>query len=118
MLDAISGDGIERYRALLPVGYAHVASAYRRAADSISVDGLTGHYTEGLEYFHFQFIPYLKRVLETLSGGAWDLSDFLGFAAGSDVDLISHVVNSIASDCVVARISGRLVRISGGQCSS
>jgi hypothetical protein len=106
LLDALSGDEIDRYRALLPVGYAHVAGAYRRAAESIDAAKLTGHYTEGLEYFHYQFVPYLKRVLETLSGGAWDLSDFVGFAAGSDVDLISHIVNSIALESTVALYPG------------
>jgi hypothetical protein len=98
LLNALSGDDTERYRALLPVGYSHVAEAYRRAAHSIDAGRLTGHYTEGLEYFHSEFVPYLKSVLEELSGGAWNLADFVGFAAGSDVDLISHVLNSITSE--------------------
>jgi hypothetical protein len=48
----------------------------------------------------------VKQVLEQLSGGAWDLSDFVGFAAGSDVDLISHVINLMTSQDAVALYPG------------
>jgi hypothetical protein len=36
----------------------------------------------------------VKRVVERLSGGAWDLSEYEAFAAGSDVDFMTHVINA------------------------
>jgi hypothetical protein len=36
----------------------------------------------------------VKQALHRLSGGAWDLEEFLGFAAGSDVDLMTHVIDA------------------------
>ena len=39
----------------------------------------------------------MKRALRDLSGGAWDLSDFDAFAAGSDVDFMSHLVEAVAA---------------------
>src|SRR5262249_10164193 len=85
-----------RFRPLLPVGYAAGAEAYREAVASLSAHDLTTHYTDGLRYFHETLAPHVKATLESLSGGAWDLSEFEAYAAGSDVDLISHVVEAVA----------------------
>ncbi len=67
-----------------------------RAAADVDVDSLTTHYTEGLARFHEELAPRIRRVLEGLSGGAWDLSQHRIYAAGSDVDLMSHVVDAYA----------------------
>jgi hypothetical protein len=63
----------------------------------LSAEDLSNHYTAGLAWFHSDFIPHLKRTLHRLSGGAWDLTDFDAFAAGSDVDLMTHIVEAIAA---------------------
>ncbi len=39
-------------------------------------------------------MPYARRALERLAGGACDLSELVGFAAGSDVDLMTHVIDA------------------------
>lgn len=57
---------------------------------------LSTHYTGGLRFFHEELVPYLKSTLASLSGGAWDFSEYEAYAAGSDVDLISHVVEAAA----------------------
>jgi hypothetical protein len=36
-------------------------------------------------------------VLTGLSGGAWDLADFVAYAAGSDVDFMTHLVEAVAA---------------------
>jgi hypothetical protein len=81
----------------LPVGYEAGAAAYRAAVAELTERDLTEHYTSGLEFFHERFVPHLKRVLEALSGGAWDLADFVAYAAGSDVDLMTHLVEAVAA---------------------
>lgn len=94
------GEEIESFRPLLPVGYASVAAAYAAAAAEITVRDLTDHYTSGLTYFHDEFVPQLKTRLSLLSGGEWplaDLSEFVAFAAGSDADLISHLIEAVAA---------------------
>jgi len=88
---------VESFRPLLPVGYAAGAEAYRAAVAGLTADDLTTHYTAGLGWFHGEFAPYLKAVLARLTGGAWDLSDFDAFAAGSDVDFMTHLVEAVAS---------------------
>ena len=88
---------MEQYRPLLPVGYEAVACAYSRAAQSITADDLTGHYTHGLDFFHDVFTPAVKQRLEYLSGGAWRLDDFVAYAAGSDVDLMTHLIEAVAA---------------------
>lgn len=97
---------VEPYRPLLPVGYHAGVRAYREAVSSLDLGSLDAHYTAGLGWFHEAFVPHLKGVLEALSGGAWDLSRFRAFAAGSDVDLISHVVEAVASREPVALYPG------------
>ncbi len=97
---------VERFRPLLPVGYSHVAEAYRGVAASIDVADLTDHYGAGLGAFEERFVPHLARVLGELSGGAWDLSGYRAFAAGSDVDLMTHVVTAVSRDGSVALYPG------------
>jgi hypothetical protein len=84
------------------VGYEAGVAAYREAALCLTVDDLTHHYTDGLRLFHGQLVPRLKEVLHELTGGVWDLSDFRAYAAGSDVDFMTHLVSAVAaSDPVV-----------------
>jgi hypothetical protein len=88
---------VETFRPLLPVGYAAGADAYRDAVASLSARDLTTHYTHGLDWFRGEFVPQLKQTLRDLSGSAWDLSDFDAFAAGSDVDFMSHLIDAVAA---------------------
>ena len=88
---------VEGFRALLPVGYEAGVEAYRTAVNALSVGDLSGHYTRGLGWFRDEFVPRLKAVLHHLSGGAWDLADFDAFAAGSDVDFMTHLVEAVAA---------------------
>jgi hypothetical protein len=87
---------VEGFRALLPVGYRAGVEAYRAAAAGLEVRDLTEHYTRGLGWFRGEFVPRLKQILHRLSGGAWDLADFDAFAAGSDVDFMTHLVEAVA----------------------
>ena|SRR5437899_2874009 len=87
IINAIPPAQIETFRPLLPVGYEATLAAYRQAMDQTTVANLTRHYQDGLEEFHEVFVPHLKRVLEQLSGGAWNFSDHVAYAAGSDVVL-------------------------------
>jgi hypothetical protein len=88
---------VQRFRPLLPVGYEAGAAAYRAAAAELTARDLADHYTDGLAFFHERFVPHLKGVLERLSGGAWDLVDFVAYAAGSDVDFMTHLVEAAAA---------------------
>jgi hypothetical protein len=88
---------VESFRPLLPVGYAAGADAYRAAVAGLTAHDLSTHYTTGLGWFRGEFVPYLKRVLSEMAGGAWDLADFDAFAAGSDVDFMTHLVEAVAS---------------------
>ena len=97
LLKAVPPDEVERYRPLLPVGYESGVAAYRAAAAELTARDLAEHYTGGLAFFHERFVPHLKGVLERLSGGAWDLSDFVAYAAGSDVDFMTHLIEAIAA---------------------
>jgi hypothetical protein len=91
---------------LLPVGYDAGVAAYRQAVSALTTDDLTHHYTDGLQYFHQQLTPYLKEVLHELTGGAWDLRDFCAYAAGSDVDFMTHLVSAVAAAGRVALYPG------------
>ena len=97
LLSAIGPDDVERFRPLLPVGYEAGAAAYRLAAGELTAADLANHYTDGLAFFHDRFVPHLKGTLHKLSGGVWDLSDFVAYAAGSDVDFMTHLVEAIAA---------------------
>ncbi len=96
-MNAIPPEAVERFRPLLPVGYEAGADAYRAAAAELTARDLADHYTGGLTFFHERFVPHLKGVLEALSGGAWDLSEFVAYAAGSDVDFMTHLVEAVAA---------------------
>jgi hypothetical protein len=96
-------------RPLLPVGYSAVATAYAEAAAGITARDLSDHYTTGLDWFHHEFVPQLKSRLGWLTGGEWshsDLSDFVAFASGSDVDLMTHLIEAIAAREPVAIFPG------------
>lgn len=97
MLEALRGEDIEHFRPLLPVGYRAVAEAYARAAQSMTAEHLTEHYTTGLAQFQEEFVPWLRRLLSDLSGGHWQLDDFVAFASGSDVDLMTHLIEAVAA---------------------
>lgn len=91
------------------MGYSSVAAAYAQAAAEITPRDLSEHYTAGLSYFHDEFVPELKSRLSRLSGGAWspgDLGDFVAFAAGSDVDLMSHLIEAVAAGGSVVLFPG------------
>ena len=89
----------------MPVGHTAGVRAYRDAVATLTEDDLSGHYTRGLTWFHERFAPKLRAVVERLSGGAWDLSRYRAFAAGSDVDMMAHVVEA-ATDRRVALYPG------------
>jgi hypothetical protein len=100
LLAALAGEDIERLRPLLPVGYSCVAAAYAGAAAGMTARDLSDHYTAGPSWFHNDFVPQLKSRLARLTGGEWsltDLDDFVAFAAGSDVDLMSHLIEAVAA---------------------
>lgn len=82
------------------MGYAAGVAAYRSAVEDLTPWDLSSHYTEGLERFHQRFIPHLKARLVALSGGAFDLDDFVAYAAGSDVDFMTHLVEAVADEPV------------------
>jgi hypothetical protein len=88
----------------VPVGFAHAARAYRRAAAELTAADLSGHYDEGRRFFSERFVPHVKQVLAHLSGGTWDLSGHAAFAAGTDVDAMAHVLD--ATDGPVAIYPG------------
>ncbi|MBZ4421333.1 hypothetical protein [Myxococcus sp. RHSTA-1-4] len=88
---------METFRPLLPVGYAAGAEAYRRAAEGLTADELTQHYTRGLRFFHEELVPRVKARLSALSGGVWRFDDYVAFAAGSDCDFMSHLVEAVAA---------------------
>ncbi len=106
MIAAAIGDHPEPFRALLPVGYEAGVTAYRDAAGQITLDDLSKHYTDGLQFFHQQFGPYLKESLTELTGGVWDLRDYVPYAAGSDVDFMTHLVSAEAAKGTVKLFPG------------
>ncbi len=97
MIASAIGDHPEPFRALLPVGYEAGVTAYRDAAGKITLDDLSKHYTDGLKFFHQQFVPYLKDSLAELTGGVWNLKDYVAYAAGSDVDFMTHLVSAVGA---------------------
>lgn len=97
LAEALSIEGVEHFRPLLPVGYEAAAEAYRKAALTVTAEALSAHYSKGLQFFHEEFTPFLKERVRELSGGAWDLEDFEAFAAGSDVDLMTHLIEAVAA---------------------
>jgi hypothetical protein len=106
LVTAIAPDEVETFRPLLPVGYDAGADAYRQAAQGLTARDLAEHYTHGLAFFQEQFVPHLKRTLESLSGGAWRLDDFVAYAAGTDVDFMTHLIEAVAARDRVALYPG------------
>ncbi|QDG52280.1 hypothetical protein FIV42_16500 [Persicimonas caeni] len=90
-------EGVEHFRPLMPMGYQTGADAYRKAAEGLSAAHLSDHYTEGLDFLRGEFGDYLKATLAELTGGAWKLDDWKVYAAGSDVDLMTHLVEAVAA---------------------
>lgn len=105
-MSAIAPEAVERFRPLLPVGYEAGVAAYRRAVAELTPRDLADHYTTGLAFFHEEFTPHLKRTLRELSGGVWDLDDFVAYAAGTDVDFMTHIVEAIAAEQRVSLFPG------------
>jgi hypothetical protein len=97
LISAIDPADVEKFRPLLPVGYEAGVIAYRAAAAELTARDLADHYTSGLAFFHERFVPHLKGVLEGLCGAEWDLDDFVAYAAGSDVDFMTHLVEAVAA---------------------
>lgn len=91
---------------MLPVGYDAGVKAYQQAAQELTAHDLTDHYTHGLEFFHDKFVPHLKRTLQFLSGGVWRLDDYIAYAAGTDVDFMTHVIEAVAAHHPVALFPG------------
>lgn len=96
-MDAIAPDDVETFRPLLPVGYQAGVRAYQSAASELTAHEMSTHYTHGLDWFQAEFVPRLKERLTELSGGAWDFTDYRAIAAGSDVDLMTHLVEAVAA---------------------
>lgn len=90
----------------MPVGYAAGVRAYQSAAAGLTARQMTTHYTDGLEWFHEQFIPELKCRIEGLTGGSWSLKDHVPFAAGSDVDFMAHLIDGVAASDRVTLFPG------------
>ena len=80
--------------------------AYRAAVADLTPADLSMHYTTGLAFFHERFVPAVKARLNALCGGALDLEDFVGIAAGSDCDLITHVCEAVAARDAVRIFDG------------
>ncbi|VAW81557.1 hypothetical protein MNBD_GAMMA12-2511 [hydrothermal vent metagenome] len=77
------------------MGYESVADAYRRATIGLTAKELTTHYSDGIDEFHSSFVPHLKRELSKLSGDEWQFDDYVAYAAGSDVDMMGHIVEAM-----------------------
>jgi hypothetical protein len=75
--------------------------AYRKAVADLRPADLSQHYTTGLFFFHDQLVPSVKARLRALSGGVLDLDAYVGFAAGSDCDFMTHLVEAIAAEDAV-----------------
>jgi hypothetical protein len=105
-VNAVPPDEVETFRPLLPVGYDAGADAYRQAVAGLTARDLAEHYTRGVAFFHDEFVPHLKRLLGQLSGGQWDLSDFAAYAAGTDVDFMTHLVEAVAAGQRVSLFPG------------
>ena len=106
LVNAIAPDEVETLRPLLPVGYDTGVQAYQRAVAELTPRDLADHYTHGLRFFHEEFVPHLKRTLEWLSGDAWNLDDYVAYAAGTDVDFMTHLIEAVAAHHRVSLFPG------------
>lgn len=95
-MEAIAPEAVETFRPLLPVGYRAGVRAYQTSTAELTAHDMTTHYTDGLDWFQTEFVPRLKQRLTELSGGIWDFSEYRAIAAGSDVDLMTHLVEAVA----------------------
>ncbi len=86
------------------MGYAVGAHAYKAAVADLSAETLSDHYTQGQDFLHHEFRAALVERLEAWTG--WDLRDYVVMAAGSDVDLMTHVVDTVAVQHEVALYPG------------
>lgn len=86
------------------MGYAAGADAYRKAVETLSAEALSTHYTEGQDHLRGAFRSQLIERISAMTG--WDLSDHAIFAAGSDVDLMTHVVDTVAAEHPVVLYPG------------
>ena len=50
-----------------------------------------------MDTFRSEFVPWLKNKLADMSGNTWQLDDYVAYASGSDVDMMTHVVEAIAA---------------------
>jgi hypothetical protein len=82
---------------MLPVGYRVVADVYRVAVENLTAEDLSTHYSDGQAWLHDVFGPDLLDRVQRLSGGEWDLTGWQLFAAGSDVDLITHITEAVSA---------------------
>ncbi len=105
-MNAIAADEVETLRPLLPVGYDTGVEAYQQAVAELTPRDLADHYTHGLQFFHEEFVPHLRRKLEFLSGGAWKLDDYVAYAAGTDVDFMTHLIEAVAANHRVSLFPG------------
>jgi hypothetical protein len=96
LVSAVPPELVERFRPLLPVGYEAGVRAYQAAVAELTAFDLAEHYTRGITFFHERFVPHLKMTLEKLSGSVWCLDDYVAYAAGTDVDLMTHVLEAVA----------------------
>lgn len=94
---AIAPADVEGLRPLLPVGYRAVADAYRTAVEKLDANDLSNHYGDGQAWLQDVFRPKLIDRVQRLSGGEWDLTGWQLFAAGSDVDFITHITEVVSS---------------------
>ena len=69
----------------------------------VSLSQVASLYTRGLAFFHERVVPHLKSVLGELSGGVWDLADFVAYAAGSEVDFMQETLRLPIQDGCYAR---------------
>jgi hypothetical protein len=106
LVNAVAPEEVETLRPLLPVGYTAGVRAYQQAVAGLTSQDLASHYTDGLTFFHEEFVPHLKRQLERLSGGAWDLEAYEAYAAGTDVDFMTHLVEAVAAGDRVSLFPG------------
>lgn len=90
----------------MPVGYAAGVAAYRAAAAALTPADLTDHYTRGLDWLRGDFARALIGRLAALTGGAWDLRGWRLWAAGSDVDFMSHLLEAVSAREEVALYPG------------
>jgi hypothetical protein len=95
---ALLPEEVEALRPLLPMGYRVVADAYRAAVEDLNADDLSHHYLQGRTWLRQTFGPALVDRLGQLSGGEWDLRGWKIFAAGSDADFITHIIEAAAAN--------------------